>query len=604
MTACQSDVINAMMFKSSAVDKFNRCLEYVLGQVDLDKLEKCSVVKDQHKLDFVNSFLYPGHDLLIDQHQKDLYKYSDQLDDIVKHLGTHLTRTRGKKPAIESLSSCRSTSVGYTNLALVTTDHKAKTLLSAKKDIDRQLCGDITSVKHNKGVIITSEIIDNLCYQIEKSKNAMKTSLYQHFYNMVATMATQYNFFSAVADFVAMVDFIKSGARSAINNKYFKPIIDLSDGKDQDQDEEVDGEEDVDGVEDVDGEDVVVEGQETRGGQDASFLIIKQLRHPIIEKIINYPYVPNNLSMGKLPSHIQEAKGVTQVDSHGLGLLCYGTNASGKSSLAKAIGLAIIMAQTGLYVPGYMTYRPYNRIVTRLSGNDDLLKGRSSFEIEMLELRTILRNADSQTLVIGDELCRGTESDSGTSLTIATLMTLVERQSSYIFSTHMHNLPETEWIKNMGQADIRICHLSTEYDKVTGKLVYDRILKDTSGPSIYGLAVAKSLDLDTNFIDLANTVRKELTGDTFMSNKRSKYNKRVIVDRCAVCGKRDGTRDEVSFISKSGPSEPLHTHHIREQGDADENGYVDIIHKNSTFNLMVLCQQCHQRVHASDVVQG
>ena len=202
----------------------------------------------------------------------------------------------------------------------------------------------------------------------------------------------------------------------------------------------------------------------------------------------------------------------------------------------------------------------------------------------MMELRTILRNCDSRTLVLGDELCRGTESDSGTGLTVATLLTLIDKKVSCIFSTHMHHLPDLEWIKSVSETgQLRICHLATQYDEASQRLIYDRKLKEGSGSSIYGLEVAKSMFLDPDFIKLANEIRKRVAEipEMILSTKKSRYNSEVYVDGCFICSSKDH----------------LHTHHIREQHTADKDGFIGDIPKDAKFNLMVLCGECHRRLH-------
>ena len=76
------------------------------------------------------------------------------------------------------------------------------------------------------------------------------------------------------------------------------------------------------------------------------------------------------------------------------GILCYGTNASGKSSLMKAVGLSIIMAQMGMFVPcSKLVFRPFHQVLTRITDGDNIFKGQSSFVVEMMELRTILEKS-------------------------------------------------------------------------------------------------------------------------------------------------------------------------------------------------------------------
>ena len=85
----------------------------------------------------------------------------------------------------------------------------------------------------------------------------------------------------------------------------------------------------------------------------------------------------------------------------------------GKTSFIRAVGISIVMAQAGLYVPcSSFFYKPYDKIFTRILGNDNLFKGLSTFAVEISELRTILTLSDENSIVIGDELCSGTESDS------------------------------------------------------------------------------------------------------------------------------------------------------------------------------------------------
>lgn len=82
------------------------------------------------------------------------------------------------------------------------------------------------------------------------------------------------------------------------------------------------------------------------------------------------------------------------------------------------------------------------KIFTRISGNDDYMRGKSSFALEMEELRTILDEADSDSIVLGDELCRGTEYISGTSIVGAGIHTLLTKHVPFVFATHLHTIPQ------------------------------------------------------------------------------------------------------------------------------------------------------------------
>jgi DNA mismatch repair protein MutS len=301
-----------------------------------------------------------------------------------------------------------------------------------------------------------------------------------------------------------------------------------------------------------------------------SYLRASSLRHPIIERIAtDTRYVSNNIALG-LPNEQD-------------GILLYGLNSSGKSSLMKSIGIAIVMAQSGMFVPcDAMEFWPYDYIFTRILSCDDIFKGQSTFTKEMLELRGILKRSNRNSLVLGDELCSGTESISALSIVSAGIHTLAKRECSFVFATHLHDLVEIEEVQ--AQNNVKVYHLSVEYNPQTKRLVYDRKLKDGNGSTLYGLEVCKSLDLDTEFLQLANHVRHKLlnTHENILStaSNQNKYNRGVYVDKCQICG-----------------AKASEIHHISQQKEADENGYIGTFHKNDRFNLVCLCERCHNQVH-------
>ena len=142
------------------------------------------------------------------------------------------------------------------------------------------------------------------------------------------------------------------------------------------------------------------------------------------------------------------------------GILLFGLNQSGKSSLIKSIALNIIMAQAGCFVPCKLTLKPYAKIITRLSSNDNLFKGQSSFIVEMNELRSILKKSNDKTLIIGDEICRGTEYLSANAIVAATILKLVGLKAKFMFATHLHDLITIEKISEL--KSIKFYYLSVE----------------------------------------------------------------------------------------------------------------------------------------------
>jgi len=311
-----------------------------------------------------------------------------------------------------------------------------------------------------------------------------------------------------------------------------------------------------------------------------SYVKVKGIRHPIVEQIIDHEYIPHDIDIGSTLK----------------GMMIYGLNAAGKSVLMKALGLAVIMAQAGFFVPAQsFEYYPYHALYTRITGNDNLFRGLSSFSLEMVELNAILKRADHRTLVIGDEVCRGTEHISGNALVAATLLKLNELQSSFVFATHLHELMTLDQIKNV--PTIKAYHLSVELNEDSDELIYDRSLKPGTGERIYGILVAKSIIRNVEFINKALEIKNILLDNdpqlSVICNKRSIYNAKLIVDRCKLCGKKN---------THASPT-PLEVHHINAQADC-ENGFVKNkphLKKNHLANLIEICQNCHDDIHAGKI---
>jgi DNA mismatch repair protein MutS len=304
-----------------------------------------------------------------------------------------------------------------------------------------------------------------------------------------------------------------------------------------------------------------------------SLLSVTDLRHPLIERFQSTEtYVPNDIDLGQ--------------SEKTLGILLFGTNMVGKSSLMRSVGLAVILAQAGLYVPATsFKFRPYETILTRILGNDDLMRGQSTFGTEMTELRGILQRAHPRALVLGDEICHGTETPSGIGLVASALIKLSEsaRQAQFIFATHLHQLSELTQITSI--PTIRMKHLAVTYIPSTGELIYNRKLQDGAGPSIYGIEVARSLGFTPDFIELANQIRREVLAidqSDGMKTKSSRYNAEVFMNQCGI---------------PECPNPAVDTHHIRFQSNANEHGYVDGVYVHHMSNLIPLCKSCHQLAH-------
>jgi DNA mismatch repair protein MutS len=257
----------------------------------------------------------------------------------------------------------------------------------------------------------------------------------------------------------------------------------------------------------------------------------------------------------------------------------------------KALGISIIMAQAGMFVPAKsFIYSPYKSIMTRISGNDNLFKELSSFGVEMVELKAIWNRADLKTLVIGDEICRGTEHVSGNAIVATTILKLASVNATFIFATHLHDIIKLQRIKQL--TTVKAFHITVEHDHVTDELIFDRQLKEGSGPEVYGITVAKYLIQNNEFIQTANEIKDELLGfkDQLQQTATSKYNNNVFVHECHVC------HAKLKFVE--GVS-TLDTHHINHQKDCVDGFVLNKEHlkKNASANLVVLCKSCHSKVH-------
>jgi DNA mismatch repair protein MutS len=310
----------------------------------------------------------------------------------------------------------------------------------------------------------------------------------------------------------------------------------------------------------------------TNNNCDKSFVNVTGLRHCLIEKLQqNELYVTNDLIIGN-----------AEMD----GMLLYGTNAVGKTSFIRALGISVIMAQAGLYVPASsFEYIPYKYIFTRILGNDNIFKGLSTFAVEMSELRTILRLANKNSLVLGDELCSGTESTSATSIFVSGIQHLNKTNCSFIFATHLHEILDYDEIIKL--ENVHIKHMSVIYNKEIGCLEYDRKLKDGPGNNMYGLEVCKSLNLPEEFLENAHNIRMKYhpESSSILERRKSRYNSEKIVGICEMCG--ENMASEV--------------HHLQYQREANENGIISrndlIFHKNHKANLLNICEECHQKIH-------
>jgi DNA mismatch repair protein MutS len=534
-------VLHSQLFSKEEVEGFNLFLSQFGNILDIDALECCHIDTGESGnrwLEFVDCPIKIGVYPDIDNLNTNLIMAENNLQLIVDHLNSFLVGKTGKK--IEFKNAKRKVGAGKqdpTSIVLLTTFAKANTL--SNSSIDRYLCGDIQFLSHNASEKrISSNIISNLCDSIDSIKLTMRKNLLTIYENILIEMNTKYDFYSSIINLISKIDVVHCYAIVSNKYNYHRPEIIDDEG--------------------------------------ASFLEARNLRHPIIERIIDYPYVTNDVFLGR----------GSEESGRSNGKILLGINSAGKSSMLKAIAINIIMAQAGCYVSSNLKYKPYSKIITRLSGNDDLFKGESTFIIEASELRTITRQSDQNTLTIIDECCKGSESKSATAITIAIVKSLVRCESSFMLSTHMHSAVKFPQILELGETLVDICHLTVERDIKNNMLIYDRKLKSGSGSSVYGITVLESLGFPDEFLKEAYEVLSYLEENTgnIIETKTSKHNQKVYMSECAVCGKNNIMTE-------------LNTHHIIEQNKADIRGLIGHFHKNIKDNLIILCRECHTSLH-------
>ena len=321
------------------------------------------------------------------------------------------------------------------------------------------------------------------------------------------------------------------------------------------------------------------------------FYEVIALRHPIIEANDERGiYVPNDIFLG---GHAQTTHNHITLNASNnedvFGVLLYGINSSGKSSLMKSIGLSVILAQGGFYVPAMeMRFTLYDKLFTRIVSHDNLYKGLSTFSVEMMELKNIFNRADARSLVLGDEISQGTETESALAIVASAILKLLSLRSTFIFATHLHqlgNIPQLQKLQHL-----IFLHLGIKYDEKSDTLIYNRVLQLGRGNSLYGLEFAKSLHMDKTFLQTAQTIRETLNHSSsdmqkLRQQKSSKYHKDLYLSKCALC---DENVEDV--------------HHITPQKEANEQGHIDHFHKNHKYNLIPLCKKHHQMVHEGKII--
>ena len=220
-------------------------------------------------------------------------------------------------------------------------------------------------------------------------------------------------------------------------------------------------------------------------------LEITEGRHGVIEKVMGHgQYVPNDVS----------------IDEKNPVVLITGPNMGGKSTYMREVALMIIMAQIGSFVPAkYANLTIFDQIFTRIGASDDLISGQSTFMVEMLEAKNALRYANENSLILFDEIGRGTATFDGMAIAQAMIEYIAKNiHCMTLFSTHYHELTFLE-DKGLG---IQNVHASARVDN--DHLVFEYLIKKGKSNKSYGVNVAKLAKLPDEVIQRANRVLETL----------------------------------------------------------------------------------------------
>ena len=246
-------------------------------------------------------------------------------------------------------------------------------------------------------------------------------------------------------------------------------------------------------------------------------------RHPVVESVIDGEYIDNDVIL----------------DSNTNILIITGPNMSGKSTYMREFGIIAILNQIGSYVPATKCNLPiFDKIFTRIGASDDLVGGESTFMVEMKESAYALLNATSKSLILFDELGRGTSTYDGMSLAGAIIDYIATKvKCKTLFSTHYHELTDME-SKLPG---IHNVHVSI--DETDGDITFLHKVMDGPVDKSYGINVAKLANLPITVIDKANELLEEY------ENNDSKPRKKITQFQLDLDTKSDELRDYIKTIN-------------------------------------------------------
>ncbi len=223
-------------------------------------------------------------------------------------------------------------------------------------------------------------------------------------------------------------------------------------------------------------------------------IIIKNGRHPVVEALLReQQYVPNDVALDTRESQI---------------VIITGPNMAGKSTYLRMVGLLVVMAQMGSYIPAESAQIGVcDRVFTRVGASDNVARGESTFLVEMSETANILNNATPHSLIILDEVGRGTSTFDGLSLAWALVEYLHQQETTRartLFATHYHELTELEILLP------QVANYNVQVKKIANQIVFLRKIVPGSADQSYGIEVAALAGMPRELLERARVILHEL----------------------------------------------------------------------------------------------
>ena len=335
---------------------------------------------------------------------------------------------------------------------------------------------------HRKQTTVNSErfVTDELKVFEERVLTADERRLElerQLFEELRAEVVAQAAALRAASEAVATLDVLLSFATTALEHRYVRPIVDASEE-----------------------------------------LELLAVRHPVVEQLCGANvFIPHDIRMQCNESQL---------------LIITGPNMAGKSTAMRAVALSVVLAQAGSFVPARSArIGVFDHVFTRVGASDNLARGQSTFMVEMTETAAILHRATRRSLIVLDEIGRGTSTFDGLSIAWAVAEYIIDRIGARtLFATHYHELTE------LADARPRVRNCSMAMREVNGEVVFLRKLVEGAASRSYGIEVARLAGLPQDLLDRARELLENLEKDAPQSSRRSHLSQRSVAPPAATPG--------------------------------------------------------------------